>query len=305
MKPVVDAPANASGDPDDIVQVALAQRARQMRAGLDAIIRTVRLGPWIVGAAAILPCIALAAGDGNGDLPMMAAITLSAFLSSIAGFGFSAICGAFLFHLSHDPLRVVEIMITCSVANQASMTWSLRHNINWRELGHYLAGGGVGVAIGVRVLLHTDRFIYTHVLGAFLLAYGVYMLVHRPMVLRRRYPGFDFIVGLLGGITGGAVGFPSAPVSIWCGMQGWDRVRQRAILQPFILITQVASLLAITLARHHTAGHEGFGMDTLLFIPASMLASSLGLALYHRMSDTQFTRAVNVLLIVSGLSLVD
>jgi hypothetical protein len=37
-----------------------------------------------------------------------AAIFVSAFASSIAGFAFSAICGALLFHMIDDPLRVVQ-----------------------------------------------------------------------------------------------------------------------------------------------------------------------------------------------------
>ncbi len=40
----------------------------------------------------------------------------------------------------------------------------------------------------------------------------------------------------------------------------------------------------------------------LLCIPASLLGTRLGLALYRRISDAQFARMVNLLLIVSGTS---
>jgi len=256
----------------------------------------------VVTAGAIPSCIVLAVSQGHSDLPMMAAILLSAFVGSITGFAFSAICGAFLFHLSDDPVRVVEVMIACSIANQISMTWSVRHTIRWRDLSRYLMGGGIGVAIGVWVLLHANRLVYTHGLGAFLVVWGLHMLCRRPLTLARRYRGVDVAAGVLGGITGGAAGFPSAPVLIWCGMQGWDRAHQRAIVQPFILIIQVVSLLAIALVRPHAGIHDGLGPDTLLFIPASLLGTTMGLALYHRMSDTQFARVVNMLLIVSGVS---
>jgi hypothetical protein len=90
-------------------------------------------------------------------------------------------------------------------------------------------------------------------------------------------------------------------------MKGWDKYRQRAVSQPFILVMQIAALLAISLARWPVTGNGGFtgggGFDTsdLLFIPASLLGTSIGLALYRRLSDSQFVRTVNILLVVSGV----
>ena len=34
------------------------------------------------------------------------------------------------------------------------------------------------------------------------LVYGVYVLVHKPMVIRRQHVALDFAMGLLGGVTG-------------------------------------------------------------------------------------------------------
>jgi hypothetical protein len=49
-----------------------------------------------------------------------------------------------------------------------------------------------------------------------------------------------------------AVAFPGAFVTIWCGLKGWSKERQRALYQPFILLTQVAALLLIVLAHPAT-----------------------------------------------------
>jgi hypothetical protein len=257
----------------------------------------------MIAAAVVLYAAVMVSEDGH-NAPVIASISLAAFLGSIAGFAFSAICGAFLFHLADDPVRVVEIMLVCSIANQASMTWSLRRNIDWPALSIYLVGGAIGVAGGVWILLHAGRRIYTHAIGTFLLAYGTFMLFRKPMVLRFQHPALDFIVGVLGGITGGAAGFPSAAPSIWLSMKGWDRLRQRGVLQPYILVMQLAALLVITVAQPHTGGPTRLTAGTLLFIPISLFGTSLGMALYRRMSDIQFARAVNVLLIASGLGFV-
>ena len=86
-------------------------------------------------------------------------------------------------------------------------------------------------------------------------------------------------------------------------MKGWDKARQRAVFQPFILIMQIIALAVISL-WHRTNAGVGFDPGNLLFVPISLLGTSLGLVLYGRLSDRQFARAVNILLMVSGVSYV-
>ncbi len=260
--------------------------------------------PHVLLVAAASAWITLSGHDEAHAMLMMTMIGTASLIGSLAGFAFSAICGAMLFHLHDDPVRIVQVMITCSIANQAAMTWALRADINWRALTPYLAGGMLGLGPGVWALLHVDRQVYTGGLGAFLTIYGGYMLMRKPMVIQRKLPGMEFFVGFLGGITGGAAGFPSAFVAIWCGLQGWHKQRQRAIMQPFILIMQIVALLAIGWARHAQTTGQTFEIGTFLFIPASLLGTSLGLLLYQHLTDRQFGRAVNALLIISGLSYV-
>ena len=127
------------------------------------------------------------------------------------------------------------------------------------------------------------------------------MLLRKPITLTHPAIALDLLAGFFGGITGGAAGFPGAAVTVWCSLKGWDKARQRAMFQPFILIMQVIALLGIALAQRGAA-QPGFDLTNFLFIPASLLGTMVGLRLYSRLSDLQFGRAVNILLIVSGLS---
>ncbi len=263
-----------------------------------------RLARWVLLGAVVLACATLIRHDGAPYAAMMLAIALASLASSIAGFAFSAICGALLFHLADDPVRIVQVMMTCSIANQFVMTWDTRRHIEWRNVTLYLAGGAFGLALGVWTLLHADRALYTHALGVFLMGYGAYMLFRRPMQCRVQHPALDVGIGFIGGITGGAAGFPGAPVTIWCGMKGWPKERQRAVFQPYILIMQIAALLTISLARHQSAGGFGFDLRDLLFVPAGLLGTLAGLSIFRRLSDNQFSRLVTLLLIVSGLTYV-
>jgi uncharacterized membrane protein YfcA len=263
--------------------------------------RTLQLA---VLATATIVCAVLGPRLGSPDLAVMAAILLSSLTSSLVGFAFSAICGAILFHLWDDHVQVVQIMITCSIANQATMVCALRRDVDWRALSIFLLGGALGLPLGVWALLHSDRRSYTQALGLFFLAYSLYLLVGQGRVLRRTHKLLDAAVGCIGGITGGAAALPGAPVTVYCALQGWDKVRQRALYQPFILAMQIAALLLISAFNRPASHGGGFAPGNLLCVPAGLLGTSIGMAWFRRMSNRQFGLAVNLLLLVSGLSLV-
>ena len=48
--------------------------------------------------------------------------------------------------------------------------------------------------------------------------------------------------------------------------------------------------------------HRGFDLDGLLYLPAMLLGTSLGMTLFTWMNDRQFARSVDILLFVSGVS---
>ena len=160
--------------------------------------------------------------------------------SSIAGFAFSAICGVMLLHMMSDPLQVVETMMVCSIAIQSLSVAALWCDVEWRELLTFLAGGTIGLPFGIWLLLNLGHVGFREAVGA---------LLKRPVTIRSGGNLVDACVGFLGGITGGLAGFPGATVTIWCGMRGWDKRRQRAIYQPFILLMQVLALLLIQIMR--------------------------------------------------------
>src|SRR5215472_5261573 len=235
---------------------------------------------------------------------VMLAIFVAAGTSSIAGFAFSAICGAMLFHLLGRPVHIVEIMLLCSIAIQLLSVVALKNAIDVAHLGRFLVGGVVGLPLGVYLLTHISHSLYMHCMGAFLVAYGIYMLVRRPFVCPYAGSLGDCAAGFLGGITGGFAAFPGAFVTIWCGLKGWSKEKQRGIYQPYILVVQLLALAAISLMPTTHAQASGLDLQTFSYVPAALLGTWCGLAIFRRLSDSQFARAVNGLLIASGIGLV-
>lgn len=233
----------------------------------------------------------------------MIAVLVAAIVSSIAGFAFSALSGALLFHLIDRPICVVLVMLVCSIAIQMLSVVTLWRRIDWRSVGVFLVGGLLGIPAGVYLLLHLSTASYKTAMGGVLICYGAYVLLRRPGCVLRLGPLSDVCVGFLGGITGGFAGFPGAFVTIWCGLKGWDKERQRGVYQPFILIMQPVTLLAIHLMRP-SSSLVLLDWRVLAFVPPALLGGWFGLRIFKRLSDRQFEFVVNTLLIASGVGLI-
>lgn len=234
---------------------------------------------------------------------ILLAIFVAATLSSIAGFAFSAICGAILVHLMTGPVQIVELMIVSSIAIQVLSVWALRASIDWKTVPAFLIGGAASIPLGVYLLFHVDPHTFSTVMGVALICYGIFMLFRRPITLRRQFGKVAHgISGFVGGITGGFAGFPGAFVTIWCSLQGWDKRRQRAIYQPFILAMQILTLLVIHFMSLRTQ-RPGLPALDFAYVPAAIVGTWCGLAVFARLSDRQFGAAINLLLIASGTGL--
>ena len=62
----------------------------------------------------------------------------------------------------------------------------------------------------------------------------------------------------------------------------------------------IALIPLLAPAGHHEAALQ---IANLAFIPPAMLGTCVGMALFRQLDDRQFARAMNALLLVSGLGL--
>ena len=258
-------------------------------------------------ALALLALAAFAAYGGfsafetmpTTDQRIWVVVLVCAAVSSIAGFAFSALAGSVLFHISADTLYVVQVMLVASVAVQAYSVWQLRRDLRAKPLLPYFAGGAPTVLPGIFLLLHTPVSLYTMALGAFLIGYATFMLAKPTFRLSDDSVLGRVTVGALGGITGATAAFPGAFITIWCGAQGWEKRRQRAIYQPFILGMQLLTLTALTLLQPRDA----LQLDILKFTAPALMGAYCGLRVFDGLSTAQFNKLVAVFLFLSGMAL--
>jgi uncharacterized membrane protein YfcA len=260
-----------------------------------AILALTGVSAWILAMSVLIP---------QESLSALSAVFVAATISSIAGFAFSAVAGGMLLHVIDSTVKVVMIMMGCSIAIQSLSVALLWRDIDWRRLSIFLFGGIVGLPMGVWLLLHLDPRGVKSVIGTLLMAYAAYGLLKRPVSVRSGNRMWDVLTGCIGGFTGGLAGFPGAAVTVWCGMQGWNKRRQRAIYQPYILVMQILGLLVIRVLQPAAAPAGKAAIDILPFVPAALLGAWMGLKIFERLSESHFKLAVNVLLFISGIGLI-
>jgi uncharacterized protein len=232
---------------------------------------------------------------------------LAGVVSGLAGFAFSAVAACIVWLL--PPLQAVPLVMLLSACNQLLSISKLREEMAiWDSAERegalpYIVGGLAGVPIGVELLRSLPADWFAAALGAFLIAYALMMLL-MPGRLRLETSSRKaaIAVGALGGIVGGFSGFGASVLVVYLGLRDVGKSVTRGITQPYILTMQLVSL-AVLAMTDPAIFNIFFWFLWVMTLPAVLLGSSTGVALYRRLSDRNFRRAVLILLIASGASL--
>jgi uncharacterized protein len=243
-----------------------------------------------------------AAGWLTGSPPhlfVISSVFLGAVVAGLAGFAFSAIAAALLTHWV-APIVFVPLLLACSITTQLFSIATLWRRMEWRRCAPFIVGGLAGIPLGAALLRDSDPHRFGVWLGTFLILYSAFMLLKANLVIRRGNSLADVACGVLGGITAGAIAFPGAAPTVWCGLRGLPKDIQRGVVQPFILTIQVATLAYFSrLGILTTATVTSY----LVCAPAVLFGTWIGLGLFDSINDAAFRRVVLIFLIVSGASL--
>ena len=229
---------------------------------------------------------------------------LSVFAGSLAaglaGFAFSAISGAMLFHWL-APVQVVPLLLACSITTQLLSITKLWGTMRWRQCTPYLVGGCVGIPVGVKLLQYFSAYAFAAGFGILLVCYSGFMLLRPRFTIQSGGRLVEVAAGFAGGVTGGATAFPGAIPTILCNVRGLSKTEQRGVVQPFIFLMQIATLIYFS-----KLGILGSVTLTTYFwcLPAVVAGTWLGLRLFDRIDDTKFRRVVLIFLLISGVTLV-
>jgi len=235
---------------------------------------------------------------GGGFSPAVASaiavvLFLAGVVSGLSGFAFSAVAACVLWLL--PPLQAVPLIMLLSACNQLLSVGRLRKEMVLRGTAEregaiaYIAGGLVGVPIGLVALQALPTRMFAGGLGLFLIVYSALVLL-KPDSLRIKLSGWKpaVAVGAAGGIVGGFSAFPGSMPVVYLGLRGLglrgvSKANTRGITQPYILALQLISLGILALT-HSAIFNAQFWLLWVLTLPAVLLGSLTGVALYRRLS---------------------
>lgn len=224
-------------------------------------------------------------------------------ISGATGFGF-ALAGTALWSFSLEPRVVAVLAVTFTTVLNLGYLPVFWRDIDLRRLAPFAAGCFGGVPLGAYALATLSATTVRFWVGVLLLVYGSYMLARRrapqlslaPAALRVG----DTVAGFLGGFFGGLGGLSAFLPALWCGLRGWEKRSQRALIQSYILFTNVLSIVWIG----KLVGIDGTARGHLLLgLPFVIVGGWLGLRLFSRFDTATFNRVVLWVIAACGLLL--
>jgi uncharacterized protein len=237
--------------------------------------------------------------------PLLGVVALGAaaggFVQGLSGFAFGLVAMA-IWAWWLDPVLAGPLVVFGSLVGQLLSLGAIRRGFDARRVLPVVAGGVLGVPLGVALLRHIDPL-------AFKLAVGVLLVVWCPaMLLARGLPRVvgggrvaDAGAGFVGGVMGGLGGLTGPAPTLWAALRGWERDTLRGVFQVYNL-----AMHALTMATYLATGTVSAEAARLFLVvaPAMLVPALIGARLYRRFSDLAFRKLVLGLLAVSGVVLI-
>jgi len=159
----------------------------------------------------------------------------------------------------------------------------------------------VGSALGVTLLVNLPRAAGMVLLGLFVLGYAVFTLLPHAR-LRIISPAWAWVAGVSGGITSTVFGAGGPPYAIYLSQRGLTREQFRATLG-FATMTSI-SLRLIAFALTGLLLDAEVWLKAVAVVPACLLGIWVARKIFLRLSRDALMRAVALLLLASGTSLI-
>lgn len=222
------------------------------------------------------------------------------FVQGLSGFGFSLVALSF-WAWALDPALAAVLAVTGGLSGQVLAAFTMRRSFDLPRVAPFIAGGLLGLPIGMWLLPRIDAVMFRAFVGA-LLALWCPLMLASSRLPHLRWGGrvADGVAGAVGGLMGPLGGFTGAVPTLWCTLRGYARDSQRAVVQNFNL-----TLLAVTMAGYVWHGTVTRPMLPLIavVIPSLVLPALAGMKVYVGISPQTFRNVVLGLLTASGAAM--
>jgi uncharacterized membrane protein YfcA len=235
------------------------------------------------------------------DLLYAAAILLLAyFVRGISGFG-SGLIAVPLLALRFPLSVVVPFMLIMDFSASALVGGVTFKHVAWSEIRRLLPLSLLGVVLGTSLLVSLPANILLTILGVFVLAFALRSLLIHPGEFQPASTNWAYPAALTGGAVGGLFGTGGPPYVIYLSHRIQDKATLRATLSGLFFLEgliRIVTFLAVGLLH----GSE-IWLNCLMAAPIVIAALYAGSHVHARLTNTQMTQLIGLLLLVSSASL--
>jgi len=220
----------------------------------------------------------------------------AAFIASLTGFGYALVGIPFLVLLFPPNIAVPMIMISW-LPLSVLLTWEARRGLSGKQIAYWLAGGIIGLPLGIYGLARIDQVTMRELIGALtLLVALVLWLKPRQAFKKEILPSVG--AGIISGIMGGASGMSGPAVVLFGINQGWDKECFRANIIGYIAALNLLTLIIFRSYGMLDAPTAVLGASAL---PGIFLGYAGGIRAKDRLEQEQFRKLAFLLVALGGI----
>ena len=222
------------------------------------------------------------------------------FVSGFSGFAMGIVVSGIWLH-TITPIQTAALIAGYGLLTQGYGIAKLRHELNWQDIWPLTIGTAIGIPIGVMLLTHISASYVRLGVGVLLVLYATYNLLRPPIGPFKIGAVADVAIGISNGLLGGLTGLGGIISTISCQFRGWSKDKQRAVFQPVLFAAFVLISTSQYIAGSYTAETVKLYAIGLPFMIAGIV---MGFKLFGTIKDETFRKAVLILVLVAGASLI-
>lgn len=238
--------------------------------------------------------------DGHLIFPFILATFLGGFVSGFSGFAMGIVVSGVWLHII-TPIQTAALIAGYGLLTQGYGIAKLRHEWNWQSIWPLTLGTAIGIPIGVMLLTRINPASARTGVGVLLVVYAMYGLLRPPIGPLKIGAPADIAIGIANGLVGGLTGLGGIISTISCQLRGWSKDKQRAVFQPVLFAAFVIISISQFVAGSYTAETVKLYGIGLPFMVAGIW---IGFKLYGTINDETFRKAVLMLVLIAGASLI-
>lgn len=222
---------------------------------------------------------------------------LAALVQATTSFGFSLVALPLLTMVMPVD-RIVPLLVQYSLLINIFLFIKLRRHLAVKLVMVLLAGGVVGLPIGIAILKLVNAALLKKLAGVIIVA--ITILLYRGYQKKLKHPQkWHFPIGLVSGILQGSLSLSGPPIVFFLANQKADKDYFRANLTSYFLLLNAISLPSMLISGIITTDTV---VNSLQYTPAVLLALLAGGFISARISQAHFKRITFALMLLSGLA---